>query len=529
MASKAVSVILGLNDKFTKPLRDVQQKIRSTTADITESAKKINDLQSKMISTASIKAMQSKADKTAAKEANASYKAQIAYEKTKQKELAETVRGYKQQEAALRSNAKEAQKSKEKIVKVSAAMGKTLLLAGGAALTAGIKTGFSTGSELETLRANIQTVTKSAERASSVMKYAVNMANFSAFDNSELIEAASMLETYGLRTESYLEAIGDAAAITGRDVAEMSKAFGKAVVSGQFDALADIGITRDTLNTFAKSKGITLFSGTKIKDQQQFAETLKDFMNSRYAGGMKKQATTMSGMWSTISGMASNAMANMIGVTNDGYIKVGGAMDKIRQRVEGLMNTFQRWETDGTWDKLANGVSGVVSAVDTVVNRVSGNLADMLKTVEKIKEINDKIGETVTGTKIGEKVSGWMGSAGEWAKEKWGSLPPWARQWLEGIGEAALMGPASFLLGKSSQHYALGTSYHSGGAAIVGEHGPELATFPSGTKITSASGTRTALRSGGNTVNIYIQGAQRSDEQIAETVARRVVEALGNV
>lgn len=508
MASKAVSIILGLNDKFTKPLRDVQQKIRSTTADITESAKKINDLQSKMISTASIKAMQSKADKTAAKEANASYKAQIAYEKTKQKELAETVRGYKQQEAALRSNAKEAQKSKEKIVKVSAAMGKTLLLAGGAALTAGIKTGFSTGSELETLRANIQTVTKSAERASSVMKYAVNMANFSAFGNSELIEAASMLETYGLRTESYLEAIGDAAAITGRDVTEMSKAFGKAVVSGQFDALADIGITRDTLDTFAKSKGITLFSGTKIKDQQQFAETLKDFMNSRYAGGMKKQAATMSGMWSTISGMASNAMANMIGVTNEGYIKVGGAMDKIREKLEGMMNVLSRWEQDGTMERIADKTSGALGHIIEMVDSVVGAAKGIGAVLEKLKPVGEWI----------KWIAGYGQQARKWGLSLIGAL---------GGGEIDNKGWSDWW--NSIPGHALGTSYHSGGAAIVGEHGPELATFPSGTKITSASGTRSALRSGGNTVNIYIQGAQRSDEQIAETVARRVVEALGNV
>lgn len=508
MASKSVSVILGLTDKFTKPLREVQQNIRSTTADITASAKRINDLQSKMISTASIKSMQSKAERTAAKEANASYKAQIAYEKAKQKELAETAKQYKQQETAMRNNARTAKANAEKIAKISVKLGKGLLLAGGAALTAGIKTGFSTGAELETLRANIETVTKSADRASSVMKYAVNIANFSAFNNSELIEAASMLETYGLKTESYLEAIGDAAAITGRDVAEMSKAFGKAVVSGQFDALADIGITRDTLNTFAKSKGITLFSGTKIKDQQQFAETLKDFMNSQYAGGMKKQATTMSGMWSTVSGMASNAMAKMIGVTNDGYIIAGGAMDKIREKLEGMLGALSRWEQDGTMEKIAEKTSGALGNIIEMVDSVIGAAKGIGAVLSKLEPV----------WKWVEWIAGYGQQARKWGLSLIGYL---------GGGEIDNQGWSDWW--NSMPGHALGTSYHSGGAAIVGEHGPELATFPAGTKITSASGTRAALRSGGNTVNIYIQGAQRSDEQIAETVARRVVEALGNI
>lgn len=517
MASKNVSLILGLTDKFTKPLKEVQTKIKETTGDIAKSAKKVAELREQMYSQMHIQSLSDEAAKKNAIAYNESTQAKIKAENAYQKELKETLKEEKAEAAELSKKAKQAKQYAADWKKFGKVITKSLLITGGAALTAGVKTGFSTGAELETLRANIETVTKSSERASQVMKYAVNMANFSAFDNNELIESASMLETYGLQTENYLEAIGDAAAITGRDVTEMSKAFGKAVVSGQFDSLADIGITRDTLNTFAKSKGITLFDGTKIKDQKLMAETLKEFMNSRYAGGMKKQATTMSGMWSTVSGMASNAMARMIGVTENGEIRIGSAMDWIRGKVENLMNTMEKWEADGTMESIIGKIDKATSSAAKNIDSIFNALKGIKSLLEPLKPVFDAI---------------------QWLAEVGSGIQNWTLETIGNAGESFSTGnpfeaniPIDSIKdwwNRMPIAHALGTSYHTGGTALVGEHGPELATFPAGTKITSASGTRAALR-GNTNVNIYISGAQRSDEQIAETVARRVVEALASV
>lgn len=76
--------------------------------------------------------------------------------------------------------------------------------------------------------------------------------------------------------------------------------------------------------------------------------------------------------------------------------------------------------------------------------------------------------------------------------------------------------------------YANGTQYHTGGVALVGERGPELVNLPRGSSVTTAERTRSM--SGTNTFNISVNvtGAQRSDEEIAEAVARRIVEAVDN-
>lgn len=50
--------------------------------------------------------------------------------------------------------------------------------------------------------------------------------------------------------------------------------------------------------------------------------------------------------------------------------------------------------------------------------------------------------------------------------------------------------------------YAGGTSFHSGGPAIVGERGPELVNLPRGSSVMTASETKQALSGGGG--NVYI-------------------------
>ena len=76
--------------------------------------------------------------------------------------------------------------------------------------------------------------------------------------------------------------------------------------------------------------------------------------------------------------------------------------------------------------------------------------------------------------------------------------------------------------------HANGTQYHTGGLALVGERGPELVNLPRGSSVTTAERTRSM--SGANTFNISVNvtGAEKSDEEIAEVVARKIVEAVDN-
>lgn len=77
--------------------------------------------------------------------------------------------------------------------------------------------------------------------------------------------------------------------------------------------------------------------------------------------------------------------------------------------------------------------------------------------------------------------------------------------------------------GDSTARNALGTSYFKGGNTLVGEHGPELVSLPSGSKIATADKTKQAL--GGKNVNVYmtIHGNVIGNEQFADYVGEHVV------
>lgn len=79
--------------------------------------------------------------------------------------------------------------------------------------------------------------------------------------------------------------------------------------------------------------------------------------------------------------------------------------------------------------------------------------------------------------------------------------------------------------------YATGTSYHSGGVALVGEHGPELMSFPSGTSVTPSDKTSQILNSRGsnNTINITINGSNMDADEVASKLVPRLKLALQNV
>ena len=92
---------------------------------------------------------------------------------------------------------------------------------------------------------------------------------------------------------------------------------------------------------------------------------------------------------------------------------------------------------------------------------------------------------------------------------------------------------------------ALGTSYFKGGITKINEYGSETAILPEGTKIINADETRQMydgarpytvnnvknVSEGAKNIvfNIHIEGAQRSDEEIAEIVATRILEEMEDI
>lgn len=224
---------------------------------------------------------------------------------------------------------------------------------------AAIKTGFSEALDLEGYKMQLETATKDTKKASEIMQYAIDMANRTPFEGGELVEGAAKFEAMGLSAKKWLTYAGDMAAATNKSFDQSVEALIDAQ-AGELERLKEFGITKAMI----LEQGEKMFSGVQIANnngqivnQEKFNEAMLALMEDKFSGGMEKQATTIRGMWSTVTGVTKNALANILGMQNDGTVKAGSFLDLIRDKVGALSEKFQQAQSDGTIDAIGEKVA----------------------------------------------------------------------------------------------------------------------------------------------------------------------------
>ena len=224
---------------------------------------------------------------------------------------------------------------------------------------AAIKTGFSEALDLEGYKMQLETATKDTKRAAELMQYAIDLANKTPFEGGQLVEAAAKFESMGMSAETWLTKAGDMAAATNKDYDQAVEALIDAQ-AGELERLKEFGITKAMI----LEKGEKMFAGVQIANnngqivnQEKFNEAMLALMEDKFSGGMEKQATTIRGMWSTVTGVTKNALANILGMQNDGTVKAGSFLDLIREKVGALSEKFQQAQSDGTIDAIGEKVA----------------------------------------------------------------------------------------------------------------------------------------------------------------------------
>ena len=224
---------------------------------------------------------------------------------------------------------------------------------------AAIKTGFSEALDLEGYKMQLETATKDTQRAAELMQYAIDLANKTPFEGGQLVEAAAKFESMGMSAEKWLTKAGDMAAATNKDYDQAVEALIDAQ-AGELERLKEFGITKAMI----LEQGEKMFAGVQIANnngqivnQEKFNEAMLALMEDKFSGGMEKQATTIRGMWSTVTGVTKNALANILGMQNDGTVKAGSFLDLIRDKVGALSEKFQQAQSDGSIDAIGEKVA----------------------------------------------------------------------------------------------------------------------------------------------------------------------------
>lgn len=217
----------------------------------------------------------------------------------------------------------------------------------------------SVNAEFESYQATLETITGSSEKAKAALDWVTEFGRTTPYEVSEVTDAFVRLKSYGIDpTNGTLRAIGDASSAMGKGLMQGVEAVADAA-TGEFERLKEFGVRASVAGdqvTFAWTEnGKTIEKTVKKQGDEITAFMLENF--GRFNGAMDKQSKT----W---KGMTSNLADNWTGFLRE--IGEAGYYDDIKRRLTGVLSTVDMWREDGTFKRLAKGISdGLVGALNT--------------------------------------------------------------------------------------------------------------------------------------------------------------------
>jgi hypothetical protein len=117
----------------------------------------------------------------------------------------------------------------------------------------------------------------------------------------------------------------------------------------------------------------------QIVDQDAFNTALNELMVSKFKGGAEKQSKTFKGMWSTVTGVTKTSLANIVGMQSDGTVRQGSMYEQLRERIKVVADTMQKWQNDGTIQKIADNVTQAVNRITSTIQSIIAVSAPVFK------------------------------------------------------------------------------------------------------------------------------------------------------
>ncbi len=253
----------------------------------------------------------------------------------------------------------------------------------GAMMGLAAKTGLAEALDLQGYKMQLETATKDTGKAAKIMRDAVSLANKTPFEAGELVQAASMFESMGMSAKKWLPLTGDMAAATNKSFDQATEALIDAQ-TGELERLKEFGITKamiaEQANKMFTDQQVVNNKG-QIVNQEKFNEAMIALMQEKFSGGMKAQAKTIKGMWSTVTGVTKSGLATMLGMTEEGSVRSGSALDILSGKVQTLAQKFEEWQQNGTIQKWAQAFDTGIKKTLEVVSPIMQALGKGVKFV----------------------------------------------------------------------------------------------------------------------------------------------------
>lgn len=251
------------------------------------------------------------------------------------------------------------------------------------------------GADFEALGARMETAFQgNKQKAAEYFKWANEFANQTPFGNEEVIDAVVRLKSYGYEDPRRLMTIlGDMAGAYGKTLEQSVEAYADAS-RGEFERLKEFGIQKADVINFAKEemgKEIKM-SGEKVKDMDTFMKALEGLIKSRSKDGMKHLANTLSGMLSTTKGLLKYNIAKLVGVTDEGNVRAGSLLDRVKKKFENLNTYIQSPEGKAAFDKWIKAFDNAIPKVIEIGKSIKNKLTEIFGT-DYLENFNKSINE----------------------------------------------------------------------------------------------------------------------------------------
>ncbi|MGM0882596.1 MAG: tape measure protein [Bacillota bacterium] len=309
------------------------------------------------------------------------------------------------------------------------AAGAAIATAIGGALTAGSGIGIKFNADMQQFQSTLATVLKSEDEAIKKLEWAKSFAASTPFEIPGIVEAITKLEAYGLKSQEMLPAIGDMAAVMGKDVMQAVEAVADAQ-TGELERLKEFGITKNMIIDQAAEMGMKGIVNAKgqITDIAKFNEALMDLMEERFKGGMKRSSEGFYGMMSNLKDSVNSFLGDAFKPAFDEMQEI---IPQVTKRVGELSEAFK----NNGWAGVMRDIipPDVLTAFDTL-NKWVGDLDTKLKS-------GDWAG---MGKQLGEGLSAMLNNLGDLGQQLADTLIGLMQQvnWIE-TGKKAV----EFILG----------------------------------------------------------------------------------
>lgn len=235
-----------------------------------------------------------------------------------------------------------------------------------------LKTGISEGLNMEGYRVQLDTAVKDTQKATELIKNAIEFANKTPFETGEVVEATSKMEMYGLSSLRWLSDVADMAGATSKSMDQATEAMADVAV-GEFERLKEFGIKKDMIADLASKTygdGAVFDNKGSVVDYEKLLDTVQSLMQEKFKGGAEKLSQTTKGMWARITGVTKNSLGIILGVGGDGLIRAGSLLDTIKGKMNLVADTLTSLQSNGSIDMLADKMSQVFNTIISAITNV---------------------------------------------------------------------------------------------------------------------------------------------------------------